>query len=417
MARRAAERLSRILQAEIYWWRAGRRDGESFYAFPVLEGDTLAFHPVPAAQADTLTAGTPPHAAAVARNRATLIEVTAAWVDAFPRDARAHRALAYALEVNGNIAPAAEAPRSALTEIQAAQRLERRPENRVGDAVGAVRLLVKAGDFEGARHLGDSLLRTTPRRVSGPAGVAILLGRPALAARLVAPEDPETEYPGSADNQSVTIPLAALRIGLELLAYGSAGAPAESVAALEQRVERSTAGLPAASRPAVRSALLDVPAELVFDAMGPRPAHRSTPPGPSRPMAMQWALAQGDTASVRATITQELGLRGGALARDDSPPDGVYLDARLLLALGDTGVAEQTLDAPLNNLARLHSYLLRYLPLAGGLVRMMALRADMAAARADEGTARRWASAVVTLWSGAEPALQSVVTRMKRISR
>jgi len=134
-------------------------------------------------------------------------------------------------------------------------------------------------------------------------------------------------------------------------------------------------------------------------------------------MAMQWALAQGDTASVRATITQELGLRGGALARDDSPPDGVYLDARLLLALGDTGVAEQTLDAPLNNLARLHSYLLRYLPLAGGLVRMMALRADMAAARADEGTARRWASAVVTLWSGAEPALQSVVTRMKRISR
>jgi len=415
--RRAAERLSRILQAEIYWWRAGRRDGESFYAFPVLEGDTLAFHPVPAAQADTLTAGTPPHAAAVARNRATLIEVTAAWVDAFPRDARAHRALAYALEVNGNIAPAAEAPRSALTEIQAAQRLERRPENRVGDAVGAVRLLVKAGDFEGARHLGDSLLRTTPRRVSGPAGVAILLGRPALAARLVAPEDPETEYPGSADNQSVTIPLAALRIGLELLAYASAGAPAESVAALEQRVERSTAGLPAASRPAVRSALLDVPAELVFDAMGPRPAHRSTPPGPSRPMAMQWALAQGDTASVRATITQELGLRGGALARDDSPPDGVYLDARLLLALGDTGVAEQTLDAPLNNLARLHSYLLRYLPLAGGLVRMMALRADMAAARADEGTARRWASAVVTLWSGAEPALQPVVTRMKRISR
>jgi len=415
--RRAAERLSRILQAEIYWWRAGRRDGESFYAFPVLEGDTLAFHPVPAAQADTLTAGTPPHAAAVARNRATLIEVTAAWVDAFPRDARAHRALAYALEVNGNIAPAAEAPRSALTEIQAAQRLERRPENRVGDAVGAVRLLVKAGDFEGARHLGDSLLRTTPRRVSGPAGVAILLGRPALAARLVAPEDPETEYQGSADNQSVTIPLAALRIGLELLAYASAGAPAESVAALEQRVERSTAGLPAASRPAVRSALLDVPAELVFDAMGPRPAHRSTPPGPSRPMAMQWALAQGDTASVRATITQELGLRGGALARDDSPPDGVYLDARLLLALGDTGVAEQTLDAPLNNLARLHSYLLRYLPLAGGLVRMMALRADMAAARADEGTARRWASAVVTLWSGAEPALQPVVTRMKRISR
>src|SRR2546429_6453728 len=61
------------------------------------------------------------------------------------------------------------------------------------DAVTAVRLLVKAGDFEGARRLGDSLLRAAPRGVAGPAGVAVLLGRPALAARLVAPEDPETE--------------------------------------------------------------------------------------------------------------------------------------------------------------------------------------------------------------------------------
>ncbi len=413
--RRAAERLTRILQAEIYWWRAGRSDGESFYAFPALEGDTLAFHPVPAAQAETLSAGTPPHLAAVGRNRAILIEVTAAWVGAFPRDARAHRALAYALEVNGNITPAVEATRSALTEIRTAQQLEHRPEDRVGDVVTAIRLLVKGGEFEGARRLGDSLLRTAPREVAGPAGVAVLLGRPALAARLVAPEDPETEYPSSADNQSVTIPMAALRVGLELLAYASVGAPAESVAALEQRVERSTASLPAAARLAVRSALLDVPAELVFDAMGPRPAHRATPPGPSWLMAMQWALAHGDTTGPRAAVTAKLEQRGGLLSREDYPPDGAYLDAHLLLAVGDTAAAERTLDAPLNNLAKLHSYLLRYLPLAGGLVRMMALRADLAGTHGDGLTARRWASAVVTLWSGSEPAVQPVVRRMKQI--
>ncbi len=413
--RRAAERLTRILQAEIYWWRAGRSDGESFYAFPVIEGDTLAFHPVPAAEADTLSPGTPPHLAAVGRNRAILIEVTAAWAGAFPRDPRAHRALAYALEVNGDITPAAESGRSALTEIRTAQRLERRPEERISDAVTAIRLLVKGGEFEGARRLGDSLLRAAPLGIAGPAGVAVLLGRPALAARLVAPEDPETEYPGSADNQSVTIPIAALRVGLELLAYASAGAPAESVAALEQRVERTTAGLPAASRPAVRSALLDVPAQLMFDAMGARAAHRSTPPGPSRSMTLQWALARGDTASARAATATELQHRGGLLSRDDSPPDGVYLDARLLLAIGDTAAAERTLDAPLNNLAKLHSHLLRYLPLAGGLIRMMALRADLAGTHGDALTARRWASAVVTLWSGSEPALQPVVKRMKHI--
>ena len=131
---------------------------------------------------------------------------------------------------------------------------------------------------------------------------------------------------------------------------------------------------------------------------------------------MQWALARGDTTSARAVTKTELQQRGGLLSRDDSPPDGVYLDARLLLAVGDTAAAERTLDAPLNNLAKLHSYLLRYLPLAGGLVRMMALRADLAGTRGDGLTARRWASAVVTLWSGAEPALQPVVRRMKQIA-
>ncbi len=46
---------------------------------------------------------------------------------------------------------------------------------------------------------------------------------------------------------------------------------------------------------------------------------------------------------------------------------------------------------------------------------MMALRADLAGTHGDALTARRWASAVVTLWSGSEPALQPVVKRMKHI--
>src|SRR2546430_8854406 len=86
----------------------------------------------------------------------------------------------------------------------------------------------------------------------------------------------------SADNQSVTIPIAALRVGLELLAYASAGAPAESVAALEARVERSTAGLAVASRPAARGALPAAPARLGFCALGSPPAPRSPSPRPSR---------------------------------------------------------------------------------------------------------------------------------------
>ncbi len=413
---RATERLTRILPAELYWWREGRRDSLAFYGFPQLEADTLAFHPVPGPRAATLDVQLPGHAAAVDRNRRVLVEITEAWVSAFPREARAHRALAYALEVSGRLMPVSGTAHSAVTELRAAAPLERQASARVADAVTVVRLLVKAGDFDAARHLADSLLRLPPQGAAGMAGVAVLLGRPTLAARLVAPEDPETEYPQSADNTPVNLPVGTLRVGLQLLAYASAGGPADSVAALEQRVDELVAALPLSIRPAARSALLDVPAQLVFDRMGLRPAHRLTPPGPPRPMARQWALAHGDTMAVRAAFAAELEQHQGVLTQAGSPPDGVYLDARLLLAIGDTSAAERTLDAPLNDLSTLHSYLFQYLPLAGALVRTMALRAEVADQRRDPRTARRWAAAVVALWSGAEPALQGEVNRMKQIA-
>ncbi len=416
---RATERLTQILPAEVYWVRQGRRDSLAYFGFPEIEADTLAFHPVPAPAAAALDVPPPGHAAAVDRNRRILVQITQAWVSAFPREARAHRALAYALEAGGRLVPVSGALQSAVTEIRAAARLERQARARICDAVTIVRLLVKAGDFDAARHVGDSLLREPPRGaagVAGVAGVAVLLGRPTLAARLVAPEDPEAEYPGSSDNTPVNLPVSTLRVGLELLGYASAGAPADSVAALEERVDELLAALPTSVRAAARSALLDVPAQLVFDRMGLRLAHRTTPPGPPRAMARQWALAHGDTTAVRAALAAELERHHGVLAQEDSPPDGVYLDARLLLAVGDTTAAERTLDAPLNDLSSLHGALFRYLPLAGALVRMMALRAEVADQRRDPRTARRWAAAVVALWSGAEPALRSVVTRMQEIA-
>jgi tetratricopeptide (TPR) repeat protein len=413
---RAAQRLTQILPAQVYWWREGRRGTVVFFGFPEIEADTLAFHPVPAARAAALDPQVPGHAAAVDRNRGSLVEITEAWVSAFPREARAHRALAYALELTGRVAPITGAAQSALTEIVVAKRLERRSQGRVADAISVVRLFVKAGDFDAARRTADSLLREPPPDVAGAAGVAVLLGRPALASRLVAPEDPETQYPGSSDNTPVHLPENALQVGLELLAYASAGAPRDSIAALEQRVDGLVALLPITMRSPARSALLDVPAQLAFDAMGLRAAHRLTPPGPPLPMARQWALAHGDTASVRAALVMELAQHRGVLARADSPPDGVYLAARLLLAIGDTAAAERTLDAPLNELSSLHGALFRYVPLAGALVRMMALRARVAERRQDTRTAQRWAAAVIALWSGAEPALQDVVTEMRQIA-
>ena len=413
--RRAIDRLPHLLFAERWYWREGFVDGSNYYAFPELKADTMAFYPVPGAVAAERHIEPPGHLAAVARNRRILMEVATSFADAFPDEPVAHRIRARALESFGNLVAQIGEPRSAVAEFAEAQRLERQPGQRARDAADRVRVLVKAGDFAGARRLGDSLLRVAPKPTPGVAGVAVLLGRPTLARHFLATAD-TAWLSGSADNQSVAIPLEVAQAGLTLLAYAAAGAPADSIAAYERRIAERMPDIPAARRAATRSALLDVPAELVFDALALRPAHRPGSPGPHQAMALQWRLAHGDTASVRALLDSLARAGGGRLASGESTPDGVYIDARLLLAVGDTATAVRTLDAPLDSLVALHTATLEYLPLAGCLVRMMALRADLAAARGEASAAQRWARAAAALWSGAEPGLLPTVTRMRRIT-
>ncbi len=410
---RAVERLSSLLVAEGFIWRAGRYGGASFFAFPELRDDTVAYYATPGSTLPRGHARPSTHRAALALNRGMLTEITAAWVEAFPEEATAHRTLATALELNGSLVPATEV-RSALTEFRAAQRLERLPDDRRHDVVHAIRVLVKAGDYDAARRLGDSLLAAVPRPAAGVAGVAVLLGRPTLATRLIAAAD-SVGMPLPADNQPVALPLAAGQAGLALLAYASVAAPRESITALERRLEDLATRLPAPTRPAARSALLDIPAELVFDVLGSRPAHRLTSPGPPWAMEMQWGLAHGDTASVRAGLDTLRAESGAAPSAADISSDAAYIQTRLLLAVGDTTAAVRRLDGTLDNLPEVYSALLDYMPLAGCLVRMMALRADLAAARGDRSTARHWAGAVVALWGGAESPLQPTVLRMSRI--
>ncbi len=412
--RRAIERLPRLLFAERWYTRPGVMDGSGYVAYPELEADTLAFFALPGAVAGAGREGVEPpsHLAAVARNRRILMEVSTSFADAFPDEPSAHRTLARALESAGELEVGE--PRSAIVEFREAQRLERQPGQRARDAADRVRVLIKVGDFAGARRLGDSLLRVAPRATPGVAGVAVLLGRPSLARHFFATED-TAWLPSSADNQPVAIPLGTAQAGLALLAYAAAGAPADSIVALERRLDERMAGVPAARRALMQSALLDVSAELVFDALGLRPAHRTRPPGPRLEMVLQWRLAHGDTASVRTSLDSLERAHGGRLSSGESTPDGVYMNTRLLVALGDTATAERTLSAPLDSLVALHTATLQYLPLAGCLVRNMALRAELAAVRGDMSTARRWAGAVATLWAGAEPALRPTVDRMTRI--
>src|SRR2546425_4773778 len=197
---------------------------------------------------DKLVTGVQTCALPISLNRGMLTEITAAWVEAFPEEATAHRTLATALELNGSLVPATEV-RSALTEFRAAQRLERLPDDRRHDVVHAIRVLVKAGDYDAARRLGDSLLAAVPRPAAGVAGVAVLLGRPTLAPRLIAAAD-SVGMPLPADNQPVALPLAAGQAGLGLLAYSSVGGPGDSNNAFEGRLEGVGRRVPTPTPPA-----------------------------------------------------------------------------------------------------------------------------------------------------------------------
>ncbi|PYP43263.1 MAG: hypothetical protein DMD42_10620, partial [Gemmatimonadetes bacterium] len=220
--RRAIERLPRLLFAERWYTREGVMDGSGYVAYPELEADTLAFYAIPGALAGAGREGLEPpsHLAAVARNRRILMEVSTSFADAFPDEPVAHRTLARALESVGTLEVGE--PRSAIVEFGEAQRLERHAGQRARDAADRVRVLIKVGDFAGARRLGDSLLRVAPRATAGVAGVAVLLGRPSLARHFFATED-TAWLPSSADNQPVAIPLGTAQAGLALLAYAAAG--------------------------------------------------------------------------------------------------------------------------------------------------------------------------------------------------
>jgi hypothetical protein len=98
--------------------------------------------------------------------------------------------------------------------------------------------------------------------------------------------------------------------------------------------------------------------------------------------------------------------------------DHTVQEAWLRAASGDTAVAERQLDLVLEALPTLSA---RTAVLEGAqsaaVGRAMVLRADLALARRDSATARRWARNVVELWSQADAALRPTVERMKAVAR
>ena len=124
------------------------------------------------------------------------------------------------------------------------------------------------------------------------------------------------------------------------------------------------------------------------------------------------AFTRGDQTGMRAALTKV-----GAQPRPGVvTPDIAYPSARLWASAGDTANAIAWLDRSLEGVRSFDPNVLADAPTLSALVRSMVLRAELAAAKRDVDTARRWATAAGLLWSGADPDLRPVVRRMRDLA-
>lgn len=416
-------RLPRLFYAEPNIYRRGyavANDTSWFGAWPALSQDTLAFTPVPLADLFAGKPGTIPASliAAVAQNREAVRRITLSWVRAFPNSADAQEALARALESLGELAETNDAERSALSSLRRAQTLATDPVRRSRLGAAEVRVLVKLGSFSDARARAEAVLQGWDQAQSAQAeeiaGLAALTGHiftmAALLVRSASVDTPATWF-----GEVVIPPMPAAEPARALLAYATFGAPRDSLDVLRRRTDQEIRNWVDPPRQAkVRQALLHFPSVLAFPEVGVSELHGPNTGG-NYLLAMQWSLARGDTAAVRARFAWLEGVR-----RDFRPGDlacyTVYHEVVLLLRLRDTTTAIKRLDDYLAALPTVGSNLITVAPDAALLVRMMVLRADLAVALGDRRSARHWSEAVSALWQDADVPLHETVQRMRTLA-
>ncbi len=398
--------------------RGGSRPGGDSYtyvAYPTWSGDTLGFVPYPRSgnQAAHLPEG---DVASAVRHQSELFHrVAQTWAAASPLSFQAQEALALSLELLGD--------RAALDTIRGARRMARGTPAELGLAATEARLLLKYGmpeDTAALRQgvaLAESLLAVSSDQdvVDADALVtlAALLGRADRAAglfsQLAARKDWDIQRP-----LRQTAPL--------LLAYAGFGGPPDTLRRLEALTEQAISqAAPPSEQTGLETEWILRPGLVAFPSVrfSSLPSFRTLASGSSFAtsylLLAELAFAAGDSGKVREfleNIRQQ---------RQQKPAshltfDILYPGAWLLGSIGDTTAALNWLDAPLNTLA-FASPPSRPDPLyVSSLVQAMALRAELAAGRHQPADARLWATAVAILWDTADPFLQPLVRRMRRLA-
>jgi hypothetical protein len=410
-------RLARTLFVDAASVRLGLAvppDTGVFFAYPSLESDTLAFVPVPARQFAT-QAQPATTALAVAADQERLLRLVREWVREFPDSSQPYHALATSLELVGALDTPGDIEGSALGAARRALENARTTADSVAAVVAQVRILVKLDRFDAAQRLAEDRVARShdpePAYANEVASLAALLGQARVAAGSAgAWARAVHEIPAYG-----AVPLPVVEASLALLAYAAVGAPADSIARVASRLDTMLQVHPRPVR-SVEAPWCDIVDRSLADAF---PQLHRVPDRtwcPDNPvLSMQRALARGEDGAVRSAFRraqeQRRGQRPGDLATEH-----VYHEAWLVLQAGDTAAATDFVSRQLAALPAMRSSVILDEPVeSGALVRLMALRADLAAAAGDHATARRWAEPVAILWRHADPELQPLVERMRTL--
>jgi serine/threonine protein kinase/tetratricopeptide (TPR) repeat protein len=388
--------------------------GEEFAAYPALIKDTVIFVPYPLPRFAELSPRSTivAQGAALARNLDLLLEFASEWTRESPRSSAAYQALADVLEARGEINRSRSGSMSAVQAIEKARQLAANSRDSLLAASSEAWLLFKEGEFGRAREVADSLLKTlrnaTPEEATAAIGLAALTGKIGKTAELsrLAPA-----YAASAAG----LPIPVMDAAAAFFAFSALGVCGDTTTRLERRLDDQITHYVAEDQQL-----------QISTAVKARPLSMQTPCTSGRAtlgiqstgnklMKMQQALASSDFHALKSLLVS-VSNEGRAQRPGDIALDFTYQVAWLRAASGDTAEAARQLDRALGSLPSLSASSVREPASAASAGRSMVLRAEIAAARGDVENRRKWAGALVDLWSTADSPLQPVVARMRLLA-
>ena len=409
------DKVEELLPTSANSSRVGRGpDSTSFAAFPSLAADTLAEIPYPLERFATLPASaTLTHSAALDRNSSLLLAFASDWAEQFPQSADAYEALADILDVRGEASDTRAGRISAVGAALRALELSTSPQQRLRLSAREARLRFKGSEFRRAGTLADSLLRNHEVVTSNEAleliGLAAMTGRITQTAQL-ARLGGQPQLP-----MSVAIATPVGEAAANFFARAALGACGGATLSSERQLENALQSyVPENKRDEIRVVLATRALSLLTPCTQGKSSLRIVSPR-DRLYRMQQAFARGDFSSIRA-ITDTLSEMRRASRPGDLTLDYTYQEAWLKTAMGDTVGAIQQLDLALGALPTLSGIALKEVGAAAAIGRAIALRAELADSQHDVRAAKKWAAALVALWSGADPELQPTVSRMRELA-